>query len=312
MSTRPVISAIIATYNRAALVTQAVESVLTQAYRPLEVIVVDDGSTDDTARALARYGDAVRYVYQENRGPAAARNRGIAEASGEVFAFLDADDLWHPEKLRKQWEVLAANPQAGLVHTDVDYWDELRKTKYRRTGPRPDGQGACYPRFFWRNPVTLSTVLLRRSCLQQVGGFDEAIRRPSTEDYDLWFRIARHFPFAYLDEPLVTYRLHGSNAVNNSLTIRQAELYVVLKALRTDPDLHDLIGRAGVRRRLYDLFFDVGYHRYALGQYREAHPYFWRALGCVPTSRLALLHWLTTFLPTVMINRIRWLKHLWL
>jgi hypothetical protein len=75
--------------------------------------------------------------------------------------------------------------------------------------------------------------------------------------------------------------------------------------------LRDLVGRAGVRRRLYDLFFDVGYHRYALGQYPEAHPYFWRALGCVPTSRLALLHWLTTFLPTVVINRIRSLKQGW-
>src|SRR5262249_38101592 len=155
-----------------------------QTYRPVEIVVVDDGSNDDTAEVLACYRDRVRYVYQDNRGPAAARNRGIAEANGELLAFLDADDQWHGEKLSKQAAVLAAKPEAGLVHSDVLYWDQLRDSKYRRTGARPEFHGGCYSSFFWRNPVTLSTVLLRRACLRRVGCFDESIRRPSAEDYD--------------------------------------------------------------------------------------------------------------------------------
>src|SRR4051812_26302017 len=116
MDTGPLVSVVIATYNSGRFVGQAVRSVLAQTYRPFEIVVVDDGSTDDTAGVLAGYRDGVRYVYQENRGPAAARNRGIAEAAGELVAFLDADDEWHPEKLSRQWEALSASPRAGLVH----------------------------------------------------------------------------------------------------------------------------------------------------------------------------------------------------
>jgi glycosyltransferase involved in cell wall biosynthesis len=311
MSTGPLVSVVIAAYNSGRFVGQAVKSVLAQTYRPFEIVVVDDGSTDDTAEVLAGFGGGLRYVRQENGGPAAARNRGIGEASGELVAFLDADDEWHAEKLSRQWEALAASPRAGLVHTDVWYWDQTQGSRYRRTGARAESQGDCYPRFFWRNPVTLSTVLLRRDCLRRVGGFDESIRRPSAEDYDLWLRIARHYPLAYLNEPLVTYRLHGANAVGNAPVMRQAELYVVLKALRDDPSLRDLIGKVGVRRRLHDLYCSVGYHEYAAGEYSEAHEAFRRALGCVPTSRMALLHWLATFLPPSVIGPLRSLKRRW-
>ena len=207
--TFPLVSVIIPTFNAARYITCAVDSALAQTYSPIEVIVVDDGSTDNTAQVLDPYKSSnVRYIFQRNSGSVGAvRNRGIREARGEFLAFLDADDLWLPEKLEQQIPVLLSNPKVGLVHSNFDYLDEETGRMFAITRPRHKLVGRCYTRLFFRNTIFASSVVLRRECLDDVGIFDEEI--PSgVEDYDLWLRVARQYEFAYVSRRLEIGRAH--------------------------------------------------------------------------------------------------------
>jgi glycosyltransferase involved in cell wall biosynthesis len=205
------VSAIITSYNYGRFLGAALESVLSQTYPAHEIIVVDDGSTDDTAQVAARYaGRGVRYLYQENRGASAARNLGIRNSSGALIAFLDADDRWLPEKLEKQARHLRAHPEVGFVtggEWEVDDsgarppWLLLRESFDSRT---------IYPRILIENMVgSTSLVMVRRECLEWVGLFDEKI--PLGQDWDLWIRLAKEYPAACLSVPLMKYRRHGAS-----------------------------------------------------------------------------------------------------
>jgi glycosyltransferase involved in cell wall biosynthesis len=153
------ISVVIPTYNSAAFVVSAVESVLRQEHEPAEIIVIDDGSTDDTAQALAPYRQSIRYITQPNSGPAAARNRGVGAARSDWIAFLDADDVWLPGKLRRQVECMTSNPRAGLIHSAFLDWDsQTGSTSPSRQPPRQDFSGRCYRGFFFQNGVLPSTA----------------------------------------------------------------------------------------------------------------------------------------------------------
>src|SRR5262249_44491182 len=155
-------------------------------------------------QVLERYRGRIRATFQENSGPCAARNRGTAAARGDLIAFLDADDIWLPEKLEKQLACLAEHPRAGLVHTEFLLLEGDTIAKPPLAANRAEKVGQCYHRYFWCGGAIPSGVLIRRECLDRVGGWDEAIRR--AEDYDLCFRVARHYEFAYIDEPLWLYR----------------------------------------------------------------------------------------------------------
>jgi glycosyltransferase involved in cell wall biosynthesis len=273
------ISVVIPTYNSAAYLPAAIESVLNQTLPPLEVIVVDDGSTDESAAAVRRFGDRIRWVSQENRGPAAARNRGLSLARGDLVAFLDADDVWLPEKLAEQAIVFAENPQIGLVHSNFWFMDLKtgeRSLPVRREEPL---RGRCYEDLVLRGcAIHISTVIVRRDDLAATGGFDERIRRASAEDYDLWIRLARRHEVAYVDRPLALYRVHSSNASQQRVSMLEYEDYVLRKVLRDDPDLARKIGRDRVRRRLFEVCFSIGYLHHDASRPREARAFFVRAL----------------------------------
>jgi glycosyltransferase involved in cell wall biosynthesis len=262
----------------------------------VEIIVIDDGSTDDTPERLSAYRDRIRYVRQENGGLSRARNRGMEEALGDYFAFLDADDVWLPEKLLRQWECLCAHPTSDLCHTDI--YRLYEKTGERVHVPR-DGHrfhGRCYAEFFWGHCVTPSAAMVSRKCMERVGAFDEAIRRPSTQDLDLWIRIARNHDLAYLDEPLVLYRYHSSNGSHNHQVMVEDECYVLTKAIEADPELWTVLGRGRTRKRMFDLTFDAGYYGFARGDVREARRYFRRALAFEPVNLRGWAYWASTFL----------------
>lgn len=194
------VSVIIPTYNSGPLVVEAVESALAQTAPPHEVIVVDDGSTDDTADRLTRFGDRIRYVRQTNARVAAARNNGVRTATGDAVAFLDADDVWHPEKLARQVAALDADPDLGLVGTDVFPWPgglpdppvASAVTRYTTDAMLPN------------NPITTSSVLVRRAVLDRAGEFDRQLFGP--EDYDLWLRCSRVAGVGILGCQLTGYR----------------------------------------------------------------------------------------------------------
>jgi GT2 family glycosyltransferase len=197
----PKVSVIIPTYNRRDFVREAITSVLAQTYRDFELLVIDDGSDDDTAAVVQEF-DGVRYVFQANRGVSAARNRGVALSNGELLAFLDSDDLWQPRKLAHQVAFFTACPPARICQTE-EIW--LRHgvrvnphNKHRKVG------GDIFARSLQLCLVSPSAVMLRRELLAQVGGFDESL--PACEDYDLWLRIAATEPVHLLATPLVIKR----------------------------------------------------------------------------------------------------------
>src|SRR5262249_14941569 len=170
---RPSVSVIIPTFNSAALVAEAVESALAQTAPPAQVLVIDDGSADDTAQRLLRFGDRVRYVRQENQGVSAARNHGIRMAAGEVVAFLDADDFWHPRKLELQLDALAARPDLGLLGTGVFDWPGALPDVAAAAGEAP--RDVPWPWLAVKNYFTTSSVVVRRSVLERAGEFDTSL-----------------------------------------------------------------------------------------------------------------------------------------
>jgi glycosyltransferase involved in cell wall biosynthesis len=199
------ITAIIPTFNTAAWIAAAIDSVLAQTHPVREIIIIDDGSSDNTREIVAGYSDRVRYIYQENAGPSIARNRAIREASCPWIAFLDADDCWLPEKLARQVQAAETDPSAILVYTS-------------RWHVTPDGARELVrvvdPKLLWpalrfRNPIAPSTVLIRRDALLEVGGFDETLT--GCEDWALWAKLAWKRKFLAVDDPLVLYRILPTN-----------------------------------------------------------------------------------------------------
>ncbi len=182
------------------MVCEALESVLQQTRPPREIIVVDDGSQDDTPARLAAYGDRIRVIRQEQpQGVSAARNRGIAAATGEWLAFLDSDDLWRPDKLARQCAALREHPEYLVCYSDEEWrrhgnWMNQGK-KHRKYS------GWIYPRCLPLCIISPSSILLHRNVFAQAGLFDEGL--PACEDYDLWLRITWQFPVLFLPERLI-------------------------------------------------------------------------------------------------------------
>lgn len=202
----PLVSAIIPTYNCSQYLSQAIDSALAQTYPLVEVVVVDDGSTDDTAAVVQRYGSRVRYVRQENAGTAAARNTGIRNSSGELIALLDHDDRWLPTKLEKQVP-LFAHPSVGLVHTGGRVFDAESLKVTSEYLPEPDL--GVHDLMEWCR-VGCATTVLRRAAVEQVGLFDSAL--PGADDWDMWIRIAAAgFRVVGFREVLVEIREHPGN-----------------------------------------------------------------------------------------------------
>lgn len=206
------VSVIIPTYNRASLVVEAVDSVLAQSFRNLELIVIDDGSTDETAARLAAYGAGLRYDRQERFGVSAARNRGLALAQGEWVAFLDSDDLWLPKKLEVQADFFARNPGAEICQTGEVWIRNGRRVNPRRKHAKPSGD--IFEPSLELCLVSPSAVMLRKSLFSLVGTFDP--RLPACEDYDLWLRIACRRPVFLIDEALVIKRGGHSDQLSRS------------------------------------------------------------------------------------------------
>ena len=199
----PKVSVIIPTYNRLPMLKEAVDSVLAQDLEDLELIVVDDGSTDGTAEAMKRYGGRVRlFQHPRNKGVSAARNRGILHARGKYIAFLDSDDLWVKGKLKVQVDFLDDNPPYPLCYTD-EIW--IRKGK--RVNPML--KHAKYSGWIFEKCIPLciispSSAMMRRTLFSKVGLFDEAL--PVCEDYDFWLRVSARFPIFFINRKLIIKR----------------------------------------------------------------------------------------------------------
>jgi glycosyltransferase involved in cell wall biosynthesis len=197
------VSTIIPVYNGAATIARAIDSALAQDFDGQEIIVVNDGSTDETAAALAQYGDRIRVINKPNGGAASARNAGVSVASADYIAFLDADDTWLPEKLSKVVPALERSEQAVLAFSD---YLTTESGGLVRTPASPAGRGPEFEELFdpgWKIVPTM--VVMRKSVFDSCGGFSEEFIRCGGEDPYLWLLAREHGPFEYVAEALVTY-----------------------------------------------------------------------------------------------------------
>jgi glycosyltransferase involved in cell wall biosynthesis len=231
------VSIVVPAFNAERFVAETIESVCAQTHRNWELIVVDDGSTDDTASVVQRMDDArVRLVKIPHSGlPAIARNRGIAESRAPNVAFLDADDVWRPAKLERQLEMLGARPRVGLIHCAAEVLDDP-------TAPvaKPTGHGKpLLIRLLETNFIYNSSVLVRRSVLDEHGVFDTDPGLRGTEDYELWLRLAVAVEFAYVPEPLLLYRIHAAGLSADGPRLQAAGLVALDKARARHPELID-------------------------------------------------------------------------
>jgi glycosyltransferase involved in cell wall biosynthesis len=218
----PDVSVIIPTYNRRAMVLEAIDSVQTQSIREFELIVVDDGSTDGSAEHLKGLTKAVRIERIEHRGPAAARNRGVALARAPLIAFLDSDDLWAPTKLERQLAFMRANSGCAISQTN-EIW--IRNGRRVNPGVRHRKRaGDIFIDSLRTCLISMSATMMRTDLFRSLGGFDETMM--AAEDYDLWLRILIDHEAGMLDEPLVTRR--GGHPDQTSATTPALDRFRVL------------------------------------------------------------------------------------
>jgi glycosyltransferase involved in cell wall biosynthesis len=224
------VSIVIPTYNRAHLLGEAIQSALAQTHAGSEVLVVDDGSTDETAALVAGFGDAVSYLRQENAGVAAARNHGAAVATGDYLHFLDSDDVLHPQAVERLLAVMAAHPEAGMAYgqTSVGTADGPPSPLFIPDGERPTGvcPGASELRHLLRrNYIHLGAALLRRGAWERIGGFNPAFQS-ICEDWDVWVRAATTgAAVGYVPRVVLGYRLQP-DGLTSHYNARNVERYL--------------------------------------------------------------------------------------
>jgi glycosyltransferase involved in cell wall biosynthesis len=212
------VSVIIPAYNAGGCIGRAIDSVLGQSYSDYEIIVIDDGSTDNTAEVVGQYGHEVRYIYQKNAGVAVARNAGVATARGCWIAFLDADDEWLPDKLKTQMDLLARNPELRWCGANRFQSDGRRKAPVGSSDiiAQALGTSDVFPSYFAaaaasRCPITPSSMIIRKDVFDKLGGFDMK-RKVMDEDLDMWLRIGHYYPqIGYIPEPLSINYLDAPN-----------------------------------------------------------------------------------------------------
>ncbi|MFQ5903111.1 MAG: glycosyltransferase family 2 protein [Candidatus Binatia bacterium] len=316
----PLVSVIIPAFNCASFINDTLESVYQQTYTNWEIILIDDGSTDETRSVLEAHMKRIRYLYQENKGTAAARNTGLSEARGELIAFLDNDDLWLPEKLEMQVRAMHTWSDCGLVFTNGVMFDEsgilIDSLISRRLKQWIEGQaradstmvkGWIFRQLLFGNLISsASGVLAKKSCLEKVGGFDDTI--PIADDYDLWLRVAQRYPIVLIQSCLYLWR-YRQDSQSGAREDRhhqwtKASVVVLEKHWRSAPAEI----RAVVRRNLSRMYWHSGRGYFDRNRFREARKMFLRCLHHNRVFVPAMLFLLASQFSPSFINTLRIIK----
>lgn len=275
----PTVSIILPTYNRAHLLSRAIQSVLDQTYQDFELIIVDDGSTDNTEEIVKSFNDErIKYIWQgENKGVSAARNTGIKMAKGKYIAFQDSDDEWMPEKLEKQVRAFeAALPEVGIVYTGFFTVINDKKRYITSIGVTLE-EGDIFSTLLKGNFIGAPTILIKRECFERVGMFDDLF--PPMEDWKLLLKMSRHYQFKCIDEPLVTsYLQPDSISANQSALIKAFKLILetYFEDIKQD------------RRVLASYYFRLGNFLCPYGELSQGRSYLFRSIKTYPLDIKAL------------------------
>jgi glycosyltransferase involved in cell wall biosynthesis len=290
------VSILIPAYNAAQYLPQALDSVLAQTFKDFEIILIDDGSKDNTRAIVEEFQkqcpDKIRYIYQENQGLSGARNAGLQQAKGEFIALLDADDMWCPERLEFGIKAIEADPSIGLVHANIT---RISTAGEFLSTPRRDKRflsGFIFEHLFLRKAdIACPTVLFRRSCCDSVGMFDSKLGYLGCEDRDLWLRIAKSYKIVYIDKVLARYRVRRDGMSHNVGNMFRARVYIIDKYF---PE-----GQGHTRLRnlaLAKIFRDSGDEFLLRRDFVEARKQYRRALAHDPFLFWARVNLLKTFL----------------
>jgi len=262
----PAVSVVIATYNRAEFLPATIESVLAQCFQNFELIIVDDGSTDETQRILAPYEHRIKYIRQINRGPSAARNLGVQKAKADWIAIQDSDDLCLSNHLETLLAYAKNHPDCGMVFANGNYLGGpehnretiIPKTKSRRLAEH----GVRLEDLFDKSIVRLQAALISKRCYDEIGGHDESLR--ISMDLDLAFRLFSRYPMAYLDEVVFSYRKHSGNISGNQELRLFENIRVIEKLLQNNQQAKTTLGARRVASRLA-----YRYYRLAKGRWKQ-------------------------------------------
>jgi len=314
MKQNDLISVIIPTYNGSKYILSTVQSALSQTYSPVEVIVVDDGSTEDILAVLKPVIKRIKYFRQENRGPAAARNYGILMSKGDYVAFLDHDDIWISDNLLDKISVLKKNLECAMVYSYPELIDSAGMPlpqEYPLTFPN----GLVFEAFLLRNWITtFSATLVRRNIFCTVGMLDENPEITCCDDYDMWLRIADVYKIIFSPDRNVKYRIHEQNLLNNHAVSFSSHLKVFRKALKECSTVSQIPQKKLsniVNEHLYKKYWTYAFKfYYDMSNYKMARNLLWH---CVKQKPQTLKNWAYLFLcslPSSIIVRLRSAKSL--
>jgi glycosyltransferase involved in cell wall biosynthesis len=301
----PSVSVVIPTYNSATFLKDAIESVLGQTYSDFEIIVIDDGSTDDTEDVLRSFGERISYVKQENKGVSAARNHGIRLARAQYVAFLDADDLWVPQKLAEQIPLLDKDAGIGLVYSDWTIVSEQGVSVSSFHSSRPPASGHVFSELIETGFILTSGTVVRRSCLNEVGDFDESLS--IAQDYDLWLRICYRWKVGVVNKALVTKRSWNGSLSSNLSKTAAERIALFEKMLRNFDDMTTQ-NRRLVRSQLAINYWDVGYDHFDRLMLKEARKNFVSSVSINWRNRKALGYLIASYLPRPLARMVRRVK----
>lgn len=300
------ISVIIPTYNCDKYICEALDSVLHQTYSDYEIIVIDDGSTDSTRAIIENKYHGVRYYYVKNNGVAAARNFGILMARGELIAFLDADDIWLPEKLKKQAALFNENENLGMAFTENCFFDEHGITDEKVNKRERLMHGDIVKNIFLNSYVVTSTVMVRKIYFDTIGVFEEGLT--VAEDDNMWMRIGMKYGVELLDEPLLMYRITAGSLSRTNKNIFNGVKTSIEIIKDKYPDLYRHLGKATVRKKYSELLFSEGYHYFSQGMQKEARRNFIKSYFNSIFELKPLLYLTSTYFPKWTIEKIRTTK----
>ncbi len=297
----PAISVVIPAYNAGLFITEAIESVLRQSFRDYELIVIDDGSTDNTKEKISVYADKIKILVQENSGQFATLNRGIRESKGELVAFLDSDDIWEEHHLARLLDGLRQSKTARLIYGSA-FWVDANKNPLMHLQPKHKlPVGWAFADLFQHNYITMCTVLVKKETIIECGWFDEDPNLANAGDWDMWLRISAKYPITADENVYFFRRWHDNNASKNVSARAIGIITAISKAkqliIQQKVDINNKPDLIDVHERMRRLYFDMAVGLFSANEFATLRSIGFNCMRYGYATPQFLVRWMLTLLP---------------